>query len=107
MTDLFTRAVPYHPERLDVCLCPFPSTSILGFIIFGRLAASTGVTRPNRVRLRYGSHDSPYVASPAIITETDARSASCQTGNYNIGTLTRSDQPGFARRTERHENELE
>ena len=26
-----------------------------GFIIFGRLATSISVTRPNRVRLRYGS----------------------------------------------------
>jgi len=35
--------------------CSFASPPISGFIIFGRLATSTSVTRPNRVHLRYGS----------------------------------------------------
>ena len=31
------------------------SPPMAGFILFGRLATFTSVTRPNRVRLRYGS----------------------------------------------------
>jgi hypothetical protein len=53
-TDLFLRAVPNHPGRSDGCLLiAFPPMS--GFIILGRLATSISVTRPNQVRLRYGS----------------------------------------------------
>jgi len=53
-TDLFLRAVPNHPERSGGCLL-IASPLITGFIILGRLATSTSVTRPNRVHLRYGS----------------------------------------------------
>ena len=53
-TDLFLRAVPNHPGRSDGCLL-IASPPISGFIILGRLATSMSVTRPNRVRLRYGS----------------------------------------------------
>jgi hypothetical protein len=53
-TDLFLRAVPNHPGRSDECLL-IASPPITGFIIFGRLATSTSVTRPNQVHLRYGS----------------------------------------------------
>jgi hypothetical protein len=53
-TDLSLRAVPNHPGRSDECLL-IASPPISGFIIFGRLATSISVTRPNRVRLRYGS----------------------------------------------------
>ncbi len=53
-TDLFLRAVPNHPERSDECLL-IASPPITGFIILGRLATSTSVTRPNQVHLRYGS----------------------------------------------------
>jgi hypothetical protein len=53
-TDLSLRAVPNHPGRSDGCLL-IASPPITGFIIFGRLATSISVTRPNRVHLRYGS----------------------------------------------------
>jgi hypothetical protein len=53
-TDLFLRAVPNHPGRSDECLL-IASPPISGFIPSGGLATFTGVTRPNRVRLRYGS----------------------------------------------------
>ena len=53
-TDLFLRAVPNHPGRSDGCLL-IASPPMSGFIILGRLATSVSVTRPNRVRLRYGS----------------------------------------------------
>jgi len=53
-TDLFLRAVPNHPGRSDGCLL-IASPPVTGFILFGRLATSTSITRPNRVRLRYGS----------------------------------------------------
>ena len=53
-TDLFLRAVPNHPGRSDECLL-IASPPVSGFIIFGRLATFTSVTRPNQVRLRYGS----------------------------------------------------
>src|SRR5664279_4699666 len=46
--------VPNHPERSGECLL-IASPSISGFIPSGGLATFTGVTRPNRVRLRYGS----------------------------------------------------
>jgi len=36
-TDLFLRAVPYHPGRSDECLL-IASPPVSGFIIFGRLA---------------------------------------------------------------------
>ena len=53
-TDLFLRAVPNHPGRSDRCLL-IASPPVTGFIIFGRLATSISVTRPNRVHFRYGS----------------------------------------------------
>ena len=53
-TDLFLRAVPNHPGRSGECLL-IASPPITGFITLGRLATSTSVTRPNQVRLRYGS----------------------------------------------------
>jgi len=53
-TVLSLRAVPTHPGRSDGCLL-IASPPITGFINCGRLATFTGVTRPNRVRLRYGS----------------------------------------------------
>src|ERR1039457_366383 len=53
-TDLFLRAVPNHPGRSGESLL-IASPPISGFIPSGGLATFTGVTRPNRVRLRYGS----------------------------------------------------
>ena len=53
-TALSLRAVPYHPGRSGECLL-IASPPITGFITLGRLATSSSVTRPNRVRLRYGS----------------------------------------------------
>jgi len=53
-TDLSLRAVPNHPGRSGGCWL-ISSPPITGFIIFGRLATSMSVTRPNRVHLRYGS----------------------------------------------------
>lgn len=54
-TDLFARAVPFHPGRPTRCnrsLLPLPwQASPLS----GGLATSISVTRPIRVRLRYGS----------------------------------------------------
>jgi hypothetical protein len=52
--DLSLRAVPNHPGRSGECLL-IASPPISGFILSGRLATFTSVTRPNRVRLRYGS----------------------------------------------------
>src|ERR1035437_3008877 len=46
--------VPNHPERSGECLL-IASPPISGFIPSGGLATFTGVTRPNRVCLRYGS----------------------------------------------------
>ena len=55
-TDLSLRAVPLHPGRPDGCSCSLASPPVAGFIIFGRLATFIFiVTRPNRVRCRYGS----------------------------------------------------
>jgi hypothetical protein len=53
-TDLFLRAAPRHPGRSGECLLT-TSPPISGFILPGRLATFTSVTRSNRVRLRYGS----------------------------------------------------
>jgi hypothetical protein len=53
-THLSLRAVPNHPGRSGRCLL-IASPPVTGFIIFGRLATSTSVTRPNQVHLRYGS----------------------------------------------------
>jgi hypothetical protein len=52
--DRFLRAVPNHPGRSGECVL-IASPPVTGFIIFGRLATSISVTRPNRVHLRYGS----------------------------------------------------
>ena len=54
LTVLSLRAVPNHPGRSDECLL-ISSPPVTGFLIFGRLATSISVTRPNRVRLRYSS----------------------------------------------------
>jgi hypothetical protein len=53
-TVLSLRAVPNHPGRPGGCLL-VASPPVTGFITLGRLATSNSVTRPNRVRLRYGS----------------------------------------------------
>ena len=53
-TDLSLRAVPNHPGRPVGCLL-VASPPVTGFIKSGRLATFVSVTRPNRVRLRYGS----------------------------------------------------
>ena len=53
-TALSLRAIPNHPGRPGGCL-PVASPPMAGFISFGRLATFVSVTRPNRVRLRYGS----------------------------------------------------
>ena len=47
---------PLPPRRAQQVYVPVPSLLILGFALFGRLATLIGVTRPNWVRLRYGSH---------------------------------------------------
>src|ERR1700690_3892550 len=54
LTVLSLRAVPNHPGRSGECLL-IASPPVSGFIILGRLATSISVTRPNRVRWRYGS----------------------------------------------------
>ena len=46
--------VPNHPGRSGECLL-IASPPISGFILSGGLATFNSVTRPNRVRLRYGS----------------------------------------------------
>ena len=45
---------PTTPEG-PTSTCSLLSPPITGFISFGRLATFTSVTRPNRVRYRYGS----------------------------------------------------
>ena len=61
-TDLSLRAVPKHPGRPGGCICSLLPPPMSGFITFGRLATSMRVTRPNRVRLRYG----PQVCLPGF-----------------------------------------
>jgi hypothetical protein len=80
---------------------PFSSSTILGFSIFGRLAASTGVTRPFRVRLRYGSRAFALRGFVHSITVAHARSATCQMGNHRVGTFhpTRSARLSLAHRS--------
>ena len=53
--DLSTRAVPSHPGEFDECTCPL---LVRQWQASGSLAPwplALSVTRPNRVRLRYGS----------------------------------------------------
>jgi hypothetical protein len=53
--DLSTRAVPSHPDEFDECSCPL---LVRQWQASGSLAPwplALSVTRPNRVRLRYGS----------------------------------------------------
>jgi hypothetical protein len=48
--------VPLAPGNAAFVLRQLPQEPLLsGFLILGRLATSISVTRPNRVRLRYGS----------------------------------------------------
>jgi hypothetical protein len=49
LVSLSIRALVY-PGQFDGCFCSFPSPPIAGFTISGRLATSTSVTRPIRVR---------------------------------------------------------
>ena len=60
--SLHTRC-PLSPRKARRLRLPIASPPLLGFTIFGRLAAFTSLTRPNRVRFRYGSRDSPREAS--------------------------------------------
>ncbi len=52
------------PRRVRQVLLLVPSLTILGFAFSGRLATLNGVTRPNRVHLRCGSHGCYSEASP-------------------------------------------
>src|SRR3989442_542095 len=54
---------PLSPRKARRVPLPIASTPIQGFTIFGRLAAFTRLTRPKRVRFRYGSRASPREAS--------------------------------------------
>jgi hypothetical protein len=75
--DLSTRAVPYHPDEPG---------GINGSLLPHRLRASPtlegwparkSVTRPNRVRLRYGSRVRSAGASARRLPERAARVATC------------------------------
>jgi len=53
--DLSACAVPYHPGRPDGCTCSLLPHRRRASPLSGGLATSNSVTRPKRVRLRYGS----------------------------------------------------
>jgi hypothetical protein len=50
---LYRRAPPQSPRVAQCVHRLVTSAPIAGFSTFGRLAATTGVTRPNRVRMRW------------------------------------------------------
>ena len=80
----FSTRRPQPPRRARRLLSPVPSSSVLGFAQSGRLTTlDFCVTRPNRVRLRCGSHFCPLEALPGRITPSRARAATCQTGNLH------------------------
>ena len=54
-TDLSTRAVPYHPGEPDDCTYPLLHRRLQASSIPEEWPLPACVTRPNRVRLRYGS----------------------------------------------------
>ena len=104
---IFARALsPLTPEGSSSALAHcFPDDARLR--LFGSLATFIGVTRPKRVRLRYGSR---------------ARLARLRTPHYWIRTLawlpvkrattglghfTQPDQPGLAWRTKSHKKQIE
>ena len=55
---------PFTPESPTIAFPRFFTVGT-GFILFGRLATLIGVTRPNRVRLRYGLRLCRLEASPS------------------------------------------
>ena len=63
--DLSSRAVSNHPGRPDGCSHPLLHRRWQASPLSGGLATFIFVTRPNRVRLRYGSRLRPGKASPA------------------------------------------
>ena len=75
--DLSPRAVSNHPGRPDECSHPLLPRRSQASPPSGGLAAFALVTRPNRVRLRYGSRVRPSKASPVGIAPTRARRATC------------------------------
>jgi hypothetical protein len=60
--DLSACAVPFHPGRPARCSCSLLPLPWQASPLSGGLATSISVTRPNRVRLRYGSR----VRSPGL-----------------------------------------
>ena len=60
--DLSACAVSFHPGRPAKCTCSLLPLPWQASPLYGGLAASIGVTRPIRVRLRYGSR----VRSPGL-----------------------------------------
>src|SRR5689334_23807749 len=54
-TDLSLRAVPSHPGKSGNCSCPLLHRRCQASSKSGGLSTSASVTRPKRVRLRYGS----------------------------------------------------
>ena len=79
--DLSPRAVSNHPGRSDGCSHPLLHRRCQASPLSGGLATFVFVTRPNRVRSRYGSRVRPSKASPVRITPTRACRATCRTGN--------------------------
>ena len=55
LTDLSTRAVPYHPGKPDECSLPLLPRRLQASSSLADWPLPLCVTRPNRVRLRYGS----------------------------------------------------
>ena len=52
----FSMRRPQSPRRARQLLAPVSSLPTLGFAYPGRLATPISITRPNRIRLCYGSH---------------------------------------------------
>ncbi len=61
------------PRRAQRLHLPVATPSVIGFTISGRLATLNCVTRPNRVRLRCGSHFRQHGASAGRIAPSAAR----------------------------------
>ena len=76
-TDLSTRAVPYHPGKPDDCTYPLLHRRLQASAPLADWPLPLCVTRPKRVRLRYGSRVCRTRLRPAPITRYRARLATC------------------------------
>jgi len=110
LTDLSTRAVPFHPGKPDDCSLPLLHRRLQASISLADWPLPLCVTRPKQVRLRYGSRVRFPGLRRADRSTTTPRSLSAERviRRLNSFQFTRSARLGLAhQRSQRRRKDVE